>query len=482
MARTPKNTGANQNNQGFVEGEILGPDEETTGGADPRFAAASDADEDFGDDWEEEEPSANDNKQKNTEVPVYATADRDTRRKMDVIIKAFDMADVEAVMGFGSTIIEGQSAVYDRACAESEKYARSISGLGSLGSAAAAENLGDMAREAGDAAKQAGGKAVDFAKKNKVLTAGALVLVPVAGFMSLGALAAKGGYDFVANRFSSKEKGKRAAAELDSTVKDTATLIKKLDQLALILPKAVKVVGDITRARVESYRDLLIYQGAGDEILRRHREEIIPALQGQIEKEGNVMKRLELEDRLAVLNENTDEFDMQLTELAKAQGINKASAVLCASMRQQFATSARNVKMLRTSARNEWKAQGAQAGVQRLLHTTTEVTVEAAAHTGELSKQVLELSRISAEQAADVRRTGTISAEQVLENAEKAAQIFREFNESVAHADDLAEVRAKLANMSRDLSTQMIGTSSRLLIEGGASATPKAQPKAPGRG
>ncbi len=319
------------------------------------------------------------------DIPDYQSCDEKTRAAYDEIIDAHDIYDTEQMSSYGDSLLDKQREVTDRILTAMtneengvfrEPMRECLDDLKNL-------NLEQMLEHV-DRVVQGGAK---FAKNNKGSTVLALAGVVTGQFwltLASGGYAAGKEYlkkhgvaleeTMQQRRLVRKDDSNSVEAVSERLQKAVTTAkghIRKLEFADKQTPKLLERINEMAMANRDVYNGATLLIGAGHEMVRRIREEALPAAREECAQNHS----LDAQMKVDLLTENLEILDHKIQILEQSRTSAVLSTQNLADMKSAIVQNRHSLQSLLTSEVSQWSRTVAIAGLALDTFRTTN-TVE----------------------------------------------------------------------------------------------------------
>ena len=391
------------------------------------------------------------------DIPDYRTADAETRAEMDALIATIDPYNLNTIMSFGKEATDEVLAVSRRInerVATDEGFMADMREFGeqvaNLDTASIAEKVANLTQSG-----------VNFAKNNtaEVATGIGLGLVagPLVGLLAaIGLKGARVGKDAL-GKSTKKIKGKvtgeidyegQAEAvrdDLRKSVLSIRKIITKLESANEKIPGYIDEVNQMGQARVRAYGKLSLAIGAGNEVIRRFVEDVLPEF-----AEGDNVNI----DDVRQLQSASDAMQRRVEGLVGSRAVSLQNVTMLANSLKMYVDMQMKIQEHLTASVPEWEGQIAQGNMlvdQFDLQKTINAADKKSGQLLESQHKLYETSKLMNERSM---QQGTYSMEQIAKATEKMALRLAQDMKNVGdhrqkHVDAQQRVLAATDNLSR---------------------------------
>lgn len=391
------------------------------------------------------------------DIPDYRTADAETRAEMDVLIATVDPYDLNTIMAFGKDATDEVLSVSRRINERVTTDESFMSDMREFGEQVANLNTDSIAEKVANLAKDS----ADFAKNNKAeLAAGigvSLIAGPLIGM--LAALGLKGGRmgKETLNKNARKIKGKLGGEidyegqaesvrdDLRKSILSIRAIVKKLESADQKIPGYIEEVNQMGQARVRAYGKLSLAIGAGNEVVRRFVEDVLPAFANN--------DSVNVED-LRQLQTASDAMNRRVDGLIGSRAVSLQNVTMLANSIKMYTDMQFKIQEHLTSSVPEWEGQIAH-GNMLVDQFDLQKTISAAdKKSGQLLENQHRLYEASKKMNENSMQQGTYSLDQIAKATEKMALRLSQDMQNVGNhrqkqADAQQRVLAATDNLSR---------------------------------
>lgn len=379
-------------------------------------------------------------------IPDYATCDAATRARLDEIIESVDPFSFSDIIGFGKEATDRLAEAAERVMRNTGMQDQLLDTVESAGQRLAALDIGEFA----DKTLGMGARGIGYLVKNPGTALATLGAMCVLGPVGLVLPVAKHKYQQLKDRREARMSGADLAETLHQTIAGMDRVIADLEKARDEIPGLVQGLEDIGTARVQAFRESGIYFAAGKELLRRFDEELIPALQRELEEGDNPE---EAEMNLETLETHRTLLDRRLTDITAGMVASQVVAATLMKLRNTFAMAAGKIETHMTTSVPHWRALMTEAGLQ-IAASKIGQTLDAAdkfANTALI--QSVELGQHSARQMRNSAKTGTYDPTQLAQVLQTVAKGFQDDVRQIGAArQGLQQQRERLADLSNKFS------------------------------
>lgn len=352
------------------------------------------------------------------DVPDYRSADPETRAAMDALIATVDYEDLNTIMAFGKEATDEVLAVSRQI---NERAAMDEGVLASM--RAVGEELANLDTEGlVEKVMQLTKAGVDFTKKNSAEVATGVGVGLFAGplFGLLAALGVKGartGTELY-SKGTQKLKGETDYAAQAEAVRDDLrksilgirSIVTKLQSADDKIPQYLEEVNQMGRVRGRAYSNLSLAIGAGNELVRRFQEDVLPSVSND--------EFVHMDD-LRQLQSASDAMQRRVEGLASSRAVSLQNVAMLANSQQMYVNMQMKIREHLTASVPEWEGQIAQ-GHMLIDQFDLQKSIDAAdKKSGQLLENQHKLYEMSKEMNAKSMRQGTYNLEQVAHATEK---------------------------------------------------------------
>ena len=279
----------------------------------------------------------------------YIEADDEMKRRMNQLMKPIDDRpdSFEAIVGYGHPPLEQLGRIADQMIKVQGKFTEQVNVM-----AGALDKL------------ESGMKGMNFDKfgenvRNMLSSFGGGVAKTGKG-IGKGIKAVWEGITGTAKKRTEDQKlVEQMQDQLPEMLAEMNRLVANIKETRTGIELVIKEAEKLGQARVETTREIGVYLGAKDEVLRRYDEEYIP------EAEGNFKETADPEDEIVFKNivKRKEDFigQVNLLEASRLQSVNAAKQLQI--MIETMETQLKKVDSILNNEQHEWKALLAAAGI-----------------------------------------------------------------------------------------------------------------------
>jgi len=245
-----------------------------------------------------------------------------------------------------------------------------------------------------------------------------------------------------ANIFSRKEKKEEhdlVLEELNDRLPELFAemneIIDDLDNSLETIEQVKKLTDEMAVAWIQTIDDLALYVGAGKELQRVFKEEIIPYAQ---EQDDDIY--------LDVINSNSETLNMQVVHLEQTMMMGMMSVNQLRTLQKSIKDQYQKTRFYQKNGTSQWKAAIAQTG----LASTVLKAAKQLERAGEFGTDVVSLGVDATEQTQDIMNkqlnTGVMDTEKLLENGQRVIKQLEKGASETRERNKLLEAQSSAIN------------------------------------
>lgn len=358
------------------------------------------------------------------DIPDYRTSDAEARAEMDALIATVDPYDLNTIMAFGKDATNEVLAVSRRINERVTTDESFMQDMREFGEQISGLNTDSIADKLSGLAKGS----ADFAKNNTAELATGIGLSILAGPVVgiLAALGLKGGrmgketFEKSARKIKGKLGGEidyegqaeSVRDELRKSILSIRSIVSKLESAEQKIPGYIEEVNQMGQARVRAYGKLSLAIGAGNEVVRRFVEDVLPAFaQGE---------NVNIED-VRQLQSASDAMNRRVEGMISGRAVSLQNVTMLANSIKMYTDMQFKIQEHLTSSVPEWEGQIAH-GNMLVDQFDLQKTISAADKKGgQLMENQQKLFEASKKMNENSMQQGTYALEQVAKATEKMA-------------------------------------------------------------
>ncbi len=361
----------------------------------------------------------------NRDIVDYATADAETKARMDDLIATLKIDDLNSVTTFAKEPSETLGDVADGIIKEIQSSNSFLAPFEDFKKAIAEfdfETVGDMAKQYSAAVS----RKLQLAKHNGL----------VRGFLGL----------FSRGKGASMDE---IRSEIDKSLLQLGEVMASLEEASDRIPSIVGRLDELKTSFTHAYSEYGVYIGAALEKLREMEEETIPELQKEAQA-GSLLKQEELQSSymvMTMLNKkitNMDNFHKQsILNLARIRDLMNAMGM-----------SKLNIDEKLTVSEGEWKGILATNAVAAEVSEIVDTVSDADQFSRQIREQGVKVGGMIQQKVAEAFEAGSVDAERMVELLKGKAQDLNKEAEYLAKFNQQQkDARAALDAAGRELLT-----------------------------
>ncbi len=390
------------------------------------------------------------------DIPDYRTADAEARAEMDAMIATIDPYDLNTIMAFGKNATDEVLSVSRRINERVSTDESFMTDMREFGEELAGLNTDSIAEKLSGLAKGS----ADFAKNNTAELATGIGLSLLAGPL-VGLLAAVGlkggrmGKDAL-EKNAKKIRGKLGGEidyegqaesvrdELRKSILSIRSIVSKLESAEQKIPGYIEDVNQMGQARVRAYGKLSLAIGAGNEVVRRFVEDVLPDF---AQSESVNM------DDVRQLQTASDAMNRRVEGLIGSRAVSLQNVTMLANSIKMYTDMQFKIQEHLTSSVPEWEGQIAH-GNMLVDQFDLQKTISAAdKKSGQLLENQHKLYDASKKMNETSMQQGTYALDQVAKATEKMALRLSEDMKNVGnHREKQVQAQQRVLTATDSLS------------------------------
>ncbi len=206
--------------------------------------------------------------------------------------------------------------------------------------------------------------------------------------------------------------------QVDKSLLQLSEVVSDLEEAKAKIPQVVKDLETLEANRLTAYSDYSLYLGAGLEVYKRLKEEILPKLEAEAGNSGSPLQQVELRNlRLATTVLNTKLTDMD--------SFHKSSLVQLKTiddMQEALVMSQLKIDSHLSTSQGQWKAILAEAAVTAQIADIAGAVKAADDFGDKIFEQSQKLSDLTKAMAREAFGHGTLDPVKVIQHLQKRTQ------------------------------------------------------------